>query len=77
MMEDLVRQSSIAEALIDEGMSEGLRESVRLAVEGRLGALDEELRAAIERADQPTLRAVLTHIATDTPEQLRARLGAG
>ncbi len=73
MIEDLVRQSSIAEALIDEGM----HASVDLAVEGRLGPLDEELRTAIERADQPTPRAVLTHIATESPEQLRARLGVG
>ena len=87
MIEDLLRHSSVAQALIeegrdeglrqgrDEGLNEGMRESVRLAIEGRLGPLDEELRTAIERADQTTLRNVLAHVAADTPEQLRARLG--
>jgi predicted transposase YdaD len=94
MINDLVRESGVAGALIDEaksegrregldeglsegqreGLDEGLREAVRLAVEGRLGPLDNAIRAAIERADQTTLRSVLAHIASDEPEQLRARL---
>jgi hypothetical protein len=81
MIEDILRHSSVAQALIeegrDEGLNEGMRESVRLVIEGQLGPLDDELRAAIERADQTTLRVVLAHVATDTPEQLRARLGLG
>jgi hypothetical protein len=95
MINDLVRESGVAGALIDEakregrregldqglregrreGLDEGLREAVRLAVEGRLGPLDDAIGAAIERADQTTLRSVLAHIASDEPEQLRARLG--
>jgi hypothetical protein len=82
MINDLVRESGVAGALIDEakregrreGLDEGLREAVRLAVEGRPGPLDDAIRAAIERADQTTLRSVLAHIASDEPEQLRARL---
>jgi hypothetical protein len=71
MIEDLVKQSSVAGVLIDEGM----RKSVRLAMQGGFGPLDEDVLAAIQRADKATLENVLIHIATDTLEQVRARLG--
>jgi hypothetical protein len=50
---------------------------VRLVLQGRFAALDQDLLAAIERANEATLELVLRHGATDTPEQLRARLGLG
>lgn len=70
MINDLAQRSSVAGAWMDEGM----RKSVRLAVQGRFGVLSEDLRAAIQHAGEEALEAVLTHIATDTLEQLQARL---
>lgn len=40
------------------------------------GALDPALLAVIAQADKATLEQVLLHVATDTLERLRARLGA-
>ena len=37
--------------------------------------VNEEVQAAIQRADEAALEDVLIHIATDTLEQVRARLG--
>jgi predicted transposase YdaD len=91
MIDELLRESSVAEEFIEEGFkrgieqgreqgreegrSAGVRDAVLLLLEGRFGALDPALVAAIERADKPTLEQVLLHGATDTSEQLRARLG--
>ena len=57
-----------------EGKVEGLREATRAALAGRFGAPDEALLALIAAADEPALLAVLAHIATDTPDQMRERL---
>lgn len=87
MIDELLRESGMAEEFIREGMERGrqeglergrdetLRQSVRLALEGRFGTLEPELVAAIERADQAPLEQMLLHVATETPAQLRARLG--
>lgn len=81
MIDELLRESSVAEEFIEEGRQEGrelgLREAVRLVLQGRLATLDHALVAAIERADEATLELVLLHAATDSPEQLRSRLGVG
>lgn len=93
MIDKLLRESSVAEEFIEEGFKrgiergrqegearerdEGVRAAVKLLLQGRFGTLDAALLAAIERADKATLEQVLLHAATDTPEELRARLGVG
>jgi hypothetical protein len=58
------------------GEAKGLREGARLSLEDRFGgALSAEVQRALDQADEATLKAVLAHIATDSLEQLRARLG--
>ena len=51
------------------------REMAQLALEGRFGTLDEEMLAALRAADEAMLKALVAHITSDTPEQIRARLG--
>ena len=58
-----------------EGRAEGVRQAARTALQGRWGELPAELEAALTTASLATLNEVLAHIATDTLEQLRARLG--
>jgi hypothetical protein len=48
----------------DEAKAEGLRESLRLVLEARFGALDADLLDAIARADEDTLKLLLTQVAT-------------
>jgi hypothetical protein len=47
----------------------------RLALEGRFGPLDDALVVALANADEATCEAIVAHITTDSPEQVRARLG--
>jgi hypothetical protein len=75
MIDELLRESSVARLFIDEGRTEGLRESVRIVVAGRFGAPDAQLQRAIEQADRATLETVLAHIGSDTLEQARSRFG--
>jgi len=83
VIDELLRESSVAEEFIEEGFKQGreqgreqgMRMAARLALQGRLGALDQALLDAIERADEATLERVLLHATTDTPEEIRARLG--
>jgi hypothetical protein len=58
-----------------QGEASGLVEAVQLVIEGRFGALSPDLMAAIAGASRETLRAVLAHVATDTLDQVRERLG--
>ena len=79
MIRDILRDSSVAQGWFQEGLQEGRqegqRELVRLALEDRFGAVDPEVRAALATADVATLRALLAHLAADTPAQVRRRLG--
>jgi hypothetical protein len=58
-----------------EGEASGLVEAVRLVIENRFGALSQEMMTAIAGASRETLRAVLAHVATDSIDQVRERLG--
>ncbi len=58
-----------------EGLAEGARRMAIAALEGRFGPITDDVRAAIQQADQTTLEAVVGHVATESFEQLRARLG--
>ena len=79
MIDELLRESGIAQLFIEqgreEGREEGERQMARLALEGRFGALSEDMLAALGSADEATLRDLVAHIGTDTLEQARARLG--
>lgn len=85
MIDELVKQSSLAEEFFEEGKSEGisqgiglgLSQAVRLALEGRFGELSPDLLTALESADTAKLQEVAKHAGTDTLEQIRARLGLG
>lgn len=62
-----------------EGIAEGEREmAVRMAqqaLEGRFSTLSDDVIAAVRLANIDTLQAVVAHVATESLEQLRARLG--
>ncbi|HEX6800728.1 MAG TPA: hypothetical protein VF116_23650 [Ktedonobacterales bacterium] len=83
MIDDLLEYSSVAQAFFEEGEREGKREGERqmarrmalLALEGRFGPLSDELRAAIDAADEAALQEIVAHIATESLDQVRARLG--
>jgi predicted transposase YdaD len=75
MLNDLLRDSSIAEMFIEEGELRGERRMARVALEGRFGALPEDMLAALGEAQEATLHEIVAHIATDSLEQARARLG--
>jgi len=51
------------------------RRMARIALEGRFGPLSDDLLAALQKADEATLRELVGHVSTETPEQVRARLG--
>lgn len=83
MIDDLLEYSSVAQAFFEEGEREGKREGERqmarrmalIALEGRFGPVSDELRAAIDAADAATLQEIVAHIATESLDQVRARLG--
>ncbi|HEY7781268.1 MAG TPA: hypothetical protein VIC85_13750 [Ktedonobacterales bacterium] len=58
-----------------EGRVEGMRQAIQLALTARFGALDDALTDALDHADDATLHGLLTHMATDTLDQVRERLG--
>lgn len=73
-------QSKMREACaggVAEGRAEGLRDAVRLAFEARFGPLGAEMLAALSAAGEAAPRDAITHLASDTVDQLRVRLTAG
>lgn len=79
MLDELLKESPLAELWKEEakgeGKREGKRELAREALEGRFGALPLDVVAAVQRADEATIRALVRHLSTDTMEQVRERLG--
>lgn len=83
MIRDLLRDSSFVELWLEEGKAEGLaegeakgqRELVQTILESRFGPLDAAEVAALQLAEASLLRTLATHIATDSRDQVRARLG--
>ena len=75
MLQDIIRESTFAQDLIEEGKVEGQREMARLALQGRYGPLADELVAAVNAADDATLRALVEHLTTDAMSDVQARLG--
>lgn len=60
---------------IEQGTANGLREAARLTLRARLGELPLVVADAVARASVPMLEDLLAHVTSDTPEQLRSRLG--
>lgn len=60
---------------IEQGTAKGLREAALLTLRARLGELPPEIADAVTRASVPMLEDLLAHVTSDTPEQLRTRLG--
>jgi hypothetical protein len=74
MNTDILDESPLIQSIKRDARTEALREAVRPALEARFGPLDEALAAALGAADEAALRAVIANVATDTLDQLRARL---
>lgn len=87
MLRELWRESSFGALVRDEaknegrqegreeGRQEGVRAAARVALEGRFGTLPTEVVEALQTAEDDTLLAVMAHIASDSQEQVRQRLG--
>ena len=75
MIDDLIKESGLADEWIAEGERRMARRMARIALEGRFGPLSDDLLAALQKADEATLRELVGHVSTETPEQVRARLG--
>lgn len=59
----------------EQGIAEAMRAMVQRTLEGRFTTLDADLLAAITTASEATLNEVITHVATDSLAQIRARFG--
>jgi hypothetical protein len=57
------------------GELKGMREAARIGLESRFGPLSEDAQRALEQADEAALRAFLAHVAIESLEHLRERLG--
>jgi predicted transposase YdaD len=87
MLRDLLGESSVAEIWreegeakglakgLAEGLAEGQRALVQTILESRFGPLNAAEAAALGAATPPVLHALALYIATDSREQVRARLG--
>jgi len=71
MSTEIVEKSSVYQAW----MARAWRDAVTLVLGGRFGELPFDLTQAIATADREHLQDVLAHAATDTLDELRARLG--
>ena len=76
MLKDIALEDAEARGKA-EGKNEEMRRMARIALEGRFGPLSDDLLAALDQADEAICEAIVAHITTDTPEQVRARLGIG
>ena len=75
MIDDIIRESSLAEEFRDEGMREGMRDSLRVVLQTRFGALDEKVLVAIQQLAGEDLHELIALSAKGTLEEVHARLG--
>ncbi len=83
MIKDILNDSTVAQLLKDEGREEGreqgreagMRETALVVLEGRFGPLSDDVLAALHTVDAALLRTLLAHVAVDSLEDVRARLG--
>lgn len=71
MVEELLKESSVTEVI----RTLVARDWARAAMEEHFGPLDEDVIEALRDADEATCRDIVLHIATDTLDDVRARLG--
>ena len=55
--------------------AENTRRLVQAALQDKFGALDEEMTSALRTADIAVLEAIISHITSESREQIRSRLG--
>lgn len=75
LIDELMKESSLSAIFIEEGERRMARRMAQAALEGRFGKLSEDVLSAIAAADEATLLGIVAHAATETLEQVRARLG--
>ncbi len=75
MLEDIIRESSLAEEFRDEGIVVGMRDGLRVVLETRFGPLDEKMLAAIQQLPGADLHELIALSAKGTLEEVRQRLG--
>ncbi len=84
VLQALMRRLQVSTELLDQSVfikaakarekSETAREAALLALRGRFGALPEDIERAVASASVEALFDVLAHVATDSLDQVRARL---
>ena len=72
---DIWNESSLKDALVILAREEAARRSLRCVLEGRFGAVGEDVLAAMAQKDEVALDELALHAGTDTLEEFRARLG--
>ena len=80
MNTEIIEKSSLYQEWIgkgrEEGREEGARAAARAVLRGRFGTLPEDFEQALDAADMARLEAMLAHAATESLEELHARLAA-
>ncbi len=81
MIDEIVRNSSLAEVFFEEGeakgRAEGMRTSIRLVLEGRFGSLDQALLDAISHVPDAELERLVILSAKGTLDDVRVGFGLG
>lgn len=75
MLDELLRESSVAELLHQEGRQEGARAMGQAVLEGRFGPLPADVLAGRSRADEATLSDLGLHAWSDGLDQVARRVG--
>jgi len=77
MIDDLLKASSYTRSAYEKGEAEGEAKGIRrvasAALEARFGTLSQDVRQAIDAADEATLTEIITH-PNEALEQVRERL---
>ena len=60
---------------LQQGLEQGLRQATLLAMRGRFGELTPDIEQVLAMATPEVIEGVLGHVATETLEELRTRLG--
>jgi predicted transposase YdaD len=75
MIRDLLEESSFKEVLQQWALESAVRDSLVLVLEGRFGAVADDVRDALKHRNLDELHEIARHAGTDTLDELRARLG--
>lgn len=77
MLEELMEETGWAEYWRREGRLEGERRVLLLALEGRFGALSDDVVGALAGADEDTIRDLAENVSRHSLAEIRQRLGLG